>query len=83
MASVWVVVIVFSLFTIPTGYKFIGVNLGGFVDVLRVLNPGLRVFSRTGMIAQAALCVLAGVGVTNLVIRVKYKRIFGTLLILA
>jgi hypothetical protein len=35
------------------------------------------------MIAQAALCVLAGVGVTNLVIRVKYKRIFGTLLILA
>lgn len=83
LASIWVVAVFFSLFTIPTSFRLFGLNLGGLVDGLRVLNPGIRIFSRTGMIAQAALCVLAGVGVTNLVIRVQYKRIFGTLLILA
>jgi hypothetical protein len=82
MASVWVVAIVFSLFTIPTSYGFFGLNFGGLVDALRVLNPGLRVFSRTGMIAQAALCVLAGLGVSKIIMRVKFKNIIGILLFL-
>jgi hypothetical protein len=83
LVSLLVIAVVFSLFTVPTSFELFGLNLGGLVDALRVLNPGLRIFSRTGMVAQAALCVLAGVGVSKLAVRVRHKRIFGTLLILA
>ena len=82
LVSIWVVAVFFSLFTIPTSYGFLGLNLGGLVDALRVLNPGLRVFSRTGMIAQASLCVLAGLGISKLITRVRFKSIIATLLIL-
>jgi hypothetical protein len=83
LASIWVVIVFFSLFTIPTSYGFFGLNFGSLVDGLRVLNPGLRVFSRTGMIAQAALCVLAGLGMSKIIMQVRLKYIVGIFLALA
>ena len=83
IASIWVVAVFFTLFTLPTSYRFFGLKIGGLVDALRILNPGLRVFSRTGMIAQAALCVLAGLGMSKIIIRVKLKNSVAVFLILA
>lgn len=74
--------VVFALLTLPTYSMFLGVRIGWFVDVLRYLNPGLRFYSRTGMITQAVICVLAGLGVTYIVDRVQLKKILVVAVVL-
>jgi hypothetical protein len=81
LVTVWVVAVIFMLLTIPTSSKIVGINAGTIVDVLRQLNPGLRVFSRTGMVSQALLCALAGVGISKFSQRFERKAIVAFLLL--
>ena len=72
--TTWAAAVVFAILTLPTSYTVLGLNLGKSVDILRIVNPGVRVFSRTGMISQAMLCVLAGVGVSKIATYVRWRR---------
>jgi len=80
--SVWATVVVFALFTLPTTFSFLGVRIGFLSDSLRYLNPGLRFYSRTGMISQACLCVLAGCGISKLSDRISRQRVLAVILLL-
>ncbi len=62
-------------FTVPTDSMILGINLGFPVDILRVVNPGARVFSRFGMIAQALLCILAGVTISKILTILRNRRL--------
>ena len=82
LITIWAIVVVFMLLTTPTSFKIVGINVGKLVDVARQLNPGLRVFSRTGMVSQALLCALAGVGISKLSQRFQRKALVACLLLL-
>lgn len=68
----FVEIIVFVILTLPTSISIGSFSIQTPVSFLRFFTPGIRVFARSGLVAEAFLCVLAGVGVS--VIQKFYKR---------
>jgi len=70
----FVEIVVFVILTLPTSIFIGNFSIHTPVSFLRFFTPGIRVFARSGLVAEALLCVLAGVGVS--VIQKFYKRFF-------
>jgi hypothetical protein len=61
--------LIFAVLTIPSSVGFWGLEISTPVSLYRFVTPGIRVYSRGGLIAESIICVLAGLALS---------RIFGS-----
>lgn len=60
----WACALFFALLTLPSKISLFGFEISTPVSFYRQLTPGIRVYSRGGLIAEALLCVMAGLGIS-------------------
>jgi hypothetical protein len=71
VVSICLTAIFLTLLTLKTG------NVFGIVEAFRYLMPGVRRFSRAGMIVEGLLCVLACYFVHQVLIRIYNRRLLS------
>jgi hypothetical protein len=72
--GLYVVAFLLALFTLPTTLDTPLGEFAGPVSYLKYVTPGMRVYSRFGMISQVLLCVIAGFAV-DVLCRTGMKKI--------
>ena len=60
----WVSALFFALLTLPSQVNVFGLDISTPVSFYRYLAPGVRVYSRGGLIAEALICVMAGFSIS-------------------
>jgi hypothetical protein len=60
----WACALFFALLTLPSQISLFGFEISTPVSFYRQLTPGIRVYSRGGLITEALLCVMAGLGIS-------------------
>jgi hypothetical protein len=60
----WVCALFFALLTLPSQVNVFGVDISTPVSFYRYLTPGIRVYSRGGLITEALICVMAGFSIS-------------------
>ena len=66
-AFLWVCALFFALLTLPSKVNFFGMDVSTPVGFYRYLTPGIRVYSRGGLIVEAVICVMAGLSISCIV----------------
>jgi hypothetical protein len=56
----WACALFFALLTLPSKVNVFGLDVSTPVSFYRYLTPGIRVYSRGGLIVEALICVMAG-----------------------
>ena len=69
---IWVTVF-FTVLTIPSAWVIGFLEVSTPINWLRFLMPGVRVFSRAGLIVEPLICVAAAIGVSRISMRMKSK----------
>jgi len=77
--KVGVVVALFVLLTIRSSVLILDFKINNPLTFIRFLMPGVRVFSRAGIVAEALLAVLSGITVSRLI--QNRKNLFNRLII--
>ncbi len=78
--GLYVVALILALFTLPTTLDTPLGEFAGPVSYLKYVTPGMRVYSRFGLISEAILCVVAGF-VIDWIMRLDLRIVFRTILV--
>ena len=78
--GLYVVALLLALLTLPTTLDTPLGEFAGPVSYLKYITPGMRVYSRFGLITEALLCVVAGF-VVDWILRLDLRIIFRTALV--
>jgi hypothetical protein len=81
IVGLYAVALLLSLFTLPTTLDTPLGEFAGPVSYLKYVTPGMRVYSRFGLISEALLCVVAGF-VIDWLLRLNLRIVLRTLLVI-